>query len=41
VSPLVPAEDAFVLDTTRLDEDAAFQAALSFIQSRNAAGGAR
>ncbi len=34
-SPLVPAADAFVLDTTELDEDAAFEAALSFIRSRN------
>jgi CMP/dCMP kinase len=34
-SPLVAAEDAFVLDTTDLDEDAAFEAALSFIQSRD------
>jgi CMP/dCMP kinase len=34
-SPLVPAADAYVLDTTDLDEDAAFEAALSYIQSRN------
>jgi CMP/dCMP kinase len=30
-APLVPADDAFVLDTTVLDADAAFQAALAFI----------
>ena len=35
VSPLKPAEDAFILDTTDLDEDGAFQAALSFIEARN------
>lgn len=35
VAPLVPAEDAFVLDTTALDADAAFAAALDFIVSRN------
>jgi cytidylate kinase len=36
VAPLVPAEDAHLLDTTRLDADAAFAAALEFITSRNA-----
>ena len=35
VAPLVPAEDAYLLDTTRLDADAAFAAALEFIKSRN------
>lgn len=35
VAPLVPAEDAFVLDTSELDADQAFAAALSFITSRN------
>jgi cytidylate kinase len=30
-APLVPAEDAFVLDTTMLDADAAFAAAIDFI----------
>jgi cytidylate kinase len=34
-SPLKPAEDAFILDTTHLDEDGAFRAALSFIEKRN------
>lgn len=36
VAPLVPAGDAHLLDTTRLDADAAFAAALEFITSRNA-----
>ena len=35
VAPLKPAEDAFVLDTSGLDADAAFTRALDFIQSRN------
>lgn len=35
VAPLAQAEDAFFLDTTALDADAAFEAALDFIQSRN------
>jgi len=35
VSPLKPAEDAFILDTSNLDEDEALQAALAFIRSRN------
>ncbi len=30
-APLVPADDAFILDTTALDADAAFAAALDFI----------
>lgn len=34
-APLVPANDAFKLDTSRLDADAAFAAALEFIVSRN------
>jgi CMP/dCMP kinase len=36
VSPLVPAADAFVLDTTELDADAAFAQALDYINSRGA-----
>ena len=39
VAPLVPAIDAFMLDTTELEADAAFAAALKFITSRCAAGG--
>lgn len=35
VAPLKPADDAFVLDTSGLDADAAFAKALDFIQSRN------
>ncbi len=35
VAPLTPADDAFVLDTSGLDADAAFAKALDFIQSRN------
>ena len=35
VAPLVPAEDAFLLDTTTLDADAAFAAVLEFIKSRD------
>jgi cytidylate kinase len=35
-SPLKPAEDAFILDTSELDEEGAFRAALSFIEQRNA-----
>ncbi|MDA8230813.1 MAG: (d)CMP kinase [Magnetospirillum sp.] len=34
VAPLVPADDAFVLDTTELDADAAFAAAIGFVRSR-------
>ncbi|HEX7006582.1 MAG TPA: (d)CMP kinase [Alphaproteobacteria bacterium] len=34
VSPLVPAADAYVLDTTELDADAAFAQALDYINSR-------
>ena len=34
-SPLKPAEDAFILDTSDLDEEGAFRAALSFIEQRN------
>lgn len=33
-APLKPAEDAFVLDTTDLDIDAAYAAALSYLRSR-------
>ena len=36
-APLVPADDAFVLDTTALDADAAFAAALAFISRKLAA----
>ncbi len=36
-APLVPADDAFVLDTTALDADAAFAAALAFIGRKLAA----
>jgi CMP/dCMP kinase len=38
VAPLVPAPDALILDTSALDADAAFAAALAFIASRNASG---
>ena len=34
IAPLVPAEDACVLDTTDSDEEAVFQSALAFIASR-------
>ncbi|MBC7906366.1 MAG: (d)CMP kinase [Rhodospirillaceae bacterium] len=34
VAPLVPADDAFVLDTSDLDADQAFTAAVAFIRSR-------
>lgn len=33
IAPLVPAEDAFVLDTTELDAEAAFRAALEYIET--------
>lgn len=36
VAPLVPAEDAFLLDTTGLDADAALAAALDHIESQKA-----
>lgn len=35
VAPLAPAEDAFELDTTDLDADAAFELAAAFILARN------
>ena len=35
VAPLTPAEDAFLLDTTALDADAAFAAALDHVGSQN------
>ena len=38
VAPLVPADDAHLLDTTDLDADAAFHKALGFITSRNMSG---
>jgi cytidylate kinase len=38
VAPLVAAEDAFVLDTTELDADRAFAAAIEVIHSRLPAG---
>lgn len=34
IAPLVPADDACVLDTTEFDEDAVFRSALAFIASR-------
>jgi len=34
VAPLRPADDAFMLDTTTLDADAAFAAALAYIDGR-------
>ncbi len=34
VAPLVPAADAALLDTTQLDIDAAFAAALGLVQSK-------
>jgi len=37
VAPLVPAADAMLLDTTALDADAAFAAALELVQARIAA----
>ena len=37
VSPLVPAADAYVLDTTDLDADAALAKALDFVKSRGSA----
>lgn len=38
VAPLAPAGDAFILDTTALDADAAFAAAIDFITSRDRPG---
>ena len=38
VSPLVPADDAFVLDTSDLDADAVFAAALDYIQQQTRSG---
>ena len=35
IAPLVPADDAFIMDTTRVDADAVFTAALEFISKRN------
>ncbi len=35
VAPLEPAEDAFVLDTSDMDADAAFAAALDFVASKD------
>ena len=35
IAPLVPAKDAFVIDTTKLNAEAAFTAALEFIQERD------
>jgi cytidylate kinase len=34
VAPLVPADDAYVLDSSALDADEAFATALAFIESR-------
>ncbi|QJE74665.1 (d)CMP kinase [Aerophototrophica crusticola] len=39
VSPLVPAADAYLLDTSSLDAAQAFDAAMTFIRSRPAFGG--
>ncbi|HYE53162.1 MAG TPA: (d)CMP kinase [Azospirillaceae bacterium] len=39
VSPLVPAGDAFLLDTSAMDADQAFDAAMAFIRSRPAFAG--
>ena len=36
VAPLKPAEDAFILDTSELDADQAFKAALSEIEKEDA-----
>ena len=36
VSPLVPADDALLLDTDELDADAVFAAAVDYIQPQNA-----
>jgi len=33
-APLVPADDALVLDTTTLDADAAFAAAIAFVERK-------
>jgi cytidylate kinase len=38
-APLVKAEDAFLLETSQLDADQAYEAALAFIQSRLATAG--
>ncbi len=38
-SPLLPAADAFLLDTSAMDADQAFDAAMSFIRSRPAFAG--
>ncbi|NKB18938.1 MAG: (d)CMP kinase [Alphaproteobacteria bacterium] len=35
VAPLVAADDAFIMDTTKMDADAAFTTALEFISKRN------
>ena len=35
LAPLVPAEDAFVMDTTKMNADAAFTAALEYISEQN------
>lgn len=35
IAPLVPARDAFVLDTSELDADAVLSAAVSFVNSKN------
>jgi CMP/dCMP kinase len=36
-APLKPADDAVILDTTRLDADAAFRAALDIVDNRRRA----
>jgi CMP/dCMP kinase len=37
-APLRPADDAFVLDTSKMDKDAVFEKVLAIVQSRLAAG---
>jgi cytidylate kinase len=37
-APLLPAADAYVLDTTSLDPDAAFRAAVAYVEGRIAGG---
>jgi cytidylate kinase len=38
VAPLVAAGDAYVLDTTDMDADQAFEAALAYVNSRSSGG---
>jgi cytidylate kinase len=39
VAPMVPVEDAFLLDTTNMDADAAFEAAYEFVMLRQTSNG--